>query len=182
MDSFYNESELKKIGLKDFGNNVLISKKACFYNSEKISIGDNVRIDDFCILSGNIELGSYIHIAAYTALYGAKKGITVDDFSNISGRVSIYAICDDFSGESMTNPMIEDKYKNLQEEHISISKHVIIGCSSIILPGAKLEEGCALGAFSLLKEKTEPWYIYSGIPCKKIKTRSKNLLERAKNI
>ena len=62
--SFYNEEELKEIGLKVYGKNVLISRNATIYGADKISIGDNVRIDDFCILSGNISLGSYIHIAA----------------------------------------------------------------------------------------------------------------------
>lgn len=35
-----------------------------------MTIGSNVRIDDFCILSGRLEFGSYVHIAAYSALYG----------------------------------------------------------------------------------------------------------------
>ncbi len=51
MDSFYSRDELKKIGLKKYGENVFLSKKASIYNPEKIEIGNNVRIDDFCILS-----------------------------------------------------------------------------------------------------------------------------------
>jgi galactoside O-acetyltransferase len=64
-NSFYSEIELSKLGLKDYGKNVLISKKCSIYSPEKISIGNNVRIDDFCILSGNIILGSNIHISTF---------------------------------------------------------------------------------------------------------------------
>lgn len=70
MNSFYTENELNELGLKAVGENVNISKKASLYGCSEISIGNNVRIDDFCILSGNIKIGDYVHVAAYTALYG----------------------------------------------------------------------------------------------------------------
>ena len=67
MNSFYTDSELKEIGFKSVGSNILLSRKASIYSPEKISIGNNVRIDDFCILSGNITIGNYCRIAAYCA-------------------------------------------------------------------------------------------------------------------
>ena len=76
--SFYSECELQEIGFLSVGKNVLISRKCSIYSPEKISIGNNVRIDDFCILSGSIKLNSNIHISAYCALYGA-KGIELMD-------------------------------------------------------------------------------------------------------
>ena len=84
MNSFYNIEELNEIGFKSVGKNVQISKKTSFYSPEQISIGNNVRIDDFCILSGNIILGSFIHIAAYSGLYAGNAGILMGDFSGIS--------------------------------------------------------------------------------------------------
>lgn len=39
MNSFYSREELKKIGFKSYGENVLISKKASIYSPEKIEIG-----------------------------------------------------------------------------------------------------------------------------------------------
>mgnify|MGYP002684191689 CR=1 FL=1 len=84
ITSFYNEEEIVKLGLKKYGKNVLISRKASFYSPELIQLGSNVRIDDFCILSGNISIGSYVHISAYTALYG-KFGICIEDFVLFQG-------------------------------------------------------------------------------------------------
>lgn len=176
MNSFYSDSELKDIGFGAVGENVLISKKASIYSPDKITVGNNVRVDDFCILSGNIEIGSNVHIAAYSALYGGTAGIMVCDFANISSRVCVYAVSDDFSGEYMTNPTIPDKYKNVLNAPVVISRHVIIGSGSTVLPGVTLEEGTAVGAMSLCKKSTEPWTIYAGIPAEKLKQRDKNVL------
>ena len=91
MTSYYSEEELKKFGFCKIGKNVFISRKSSIYGCENISIGNNVRIDDFCILSGHIEIGNYIHIAAFTALYGGKDGIFIEDFANLSSRISVYS-------------------------------------------------------------------------------------------
>jgi UDP-3-O-[3-hydroxymyristoyl] glucosamine N-acyltransferase len=73
---FLSRLEISKIkGLVSVGTNVLISDKCSLYVSELV-IGDNVRIDDFCILSGKIILGDNIHIGAYCGLYG-KFGIVM---------------------------------------------------------------------------------------------------------
>jgi len=181
MNSFYSETELETLGLKQYGKNVCISRNAQIYSAGQIIIGDNVRIDDFCILSGRICLGNYIHIAAYSGLFAGNSGIEIDDFANISSRVSIYAVSDDYSGESMTNPMISDAYKKLVSRKVTIGKHVIVGSGSVILPGAELLEGCAVGALSLVKNSTEAWNIYAGIPVKKVKQRRQNILELEKN-
>jgi acetyltransferase-like isoleucine patch superfamily enzyme len=59
--AFYTNDDLKKLGFSSFGNNVLISDKASIYGANRIKIGNNVRIDDFCILSAGesgIEIGT----------------------------------------------------------------------------------------------------------------------------
>lgn len=180
MTSFYSEEELKKLGLKTYGKNVKISRHACFYGIEKISIGNNVRIDDFCICSGRITIGNNVHIAAYTALYGGDDGIIIDDFANLSSRIGVYSVSDDYSGETMTNPTIPDKYKNVESAPVFIGKHVIIGSNAVILPGVSISEGSAFGSFSFINRDSEPWSINVGIPFKKIKERSKNLLKLEK--
>lgn len=41
----------------------------------------------------------------------------------------------------MTNPMIPEKYKNLQYGKVMIKKHSIVGSGTTILPNVTLEEG-----------------------------------------
>ena len=176
MTSFYTEKELQSIGLGSYGTNVLISRKASIYGAETIRIGSNVRIDDFCILSGKITIGNYIHIAPYTALYGGDKGIVIQDFANISSKIAIYSISDDYSGETMTNPMVPDKYKNIQSEEVIIERHVILGSGCVVLPGVVLKEGSSFGVMTLINRSSEPWSINVGIPFRKIKERSREIL------
>ncbi len=177
MTSFYSRDELSELGLKSIGSNVYISRKSSIYSAFNISIGDNVRIDDFCILSGHIELGSYIHIAAYTALYGGTEGIFVSDFANLSSRICIYSVNDDYSGKTMTNPMVPNEYKNIENKPVYIGKHAIIGSTSVVLPGVKIAEGSSFGSFSFINRDSEPWSINAGIPFKKLRSRSKELLD-----
>lgn len=179
--SFYTESELRELGIREIGNNVLISKKASLYGVQNLKIGNNVRIDDFCILSGKITIGSYIHISAYTALFGGQeKGIVVEDYATISSRCAIYALTDDYSGNSMTNPMVPNEYRNVVEEKVKIRKYAIIGTGCTILPGVTIGEGTAVGAMSLVNKSIDKWGIYVGIPCKKIRERSREMKEKAK--
>lgn len=69
MNSFYSENELSSLGFKAVGHDVQISRKASFYGAGNMVIGNHVRIDDFCILSGNITLENFIHIAAGTLVF-----------------------------------------------------------------------------------------------------------------
>lgn len=177
MNSFYDDEELKLLGFKSIGKNVKISRFARFYGIEKMVIGNNVRIDDFCILSGKVELGDNIHIAAYSALYGGCEGIYIADFANLSSRICVYSTSDDYTGDTLTNPTIPDEYKKVNNAPVYIGKHVIIGSTSVVLPGVHISEGGSFGAFSFINQDSEPWSINVGVPFKKIKNRSKNLLE-----
>lgn len=182
MNSFFLQNEVLEIGLKKVGSNVLISRKASIYGENEILIGDNVRIDDYCILSGPIVIGNFIHIAAYCALYGGNSGIIVEDFANFSSRISVYAISDDYSGNSLTNPMVPEKYKNLDDRPVRIGRHVIIGSGSVILPGVNIGEGCAIGALSLVNKNVPAWTIIGGVPAKYLMNREKHLLELEKKL
>ena len=170
---FLNDEQLKNLGLRSYGTNVLISDKASFYNVKNISIGNNVRIDDFCILSagvGGITLKNYIHIACYTSLIG-RLNIMMDDFSVLSSKVAVYSSTDDFSGEYMISPMCKPEDSRVKSVPIYIGKHTVVGTGSVILPGACIREGVALGAMTLLKTDTKEYSIYVGNPAKYLRQR-----------
>ena len=177
MNSFYSRDELLELGFKTLGEHVLISRKASIYNASCIEIGNHVRIDDFCVISGNISFGDYIHISMGTGLFAGNAGIVLEDYTTVSSRFAVYAVSDDYSGESMTNPMVPDEYRDVTEKRVIIKKHTIIGTGSTILPGVMLGEGTSVGAMSLINRDTEPWTIYAGIPVRKIKLRSQQILE-----
>ena len=169
---------IEGMGFVTVGKNVMISDKACFYNCAAISVGSNVRIDDFCVLSagvGGISIGNHIHIAIGVSLIGAGK-ITVCDFSNLSSRVSIYSSNDDYSGATMTGPTLPREFTNVRHADVFIGRHTIVGSGSIILPGVTLEEGVAVGALSLVNKRCGAFGIYAGNPARLVKERKRDLL------
>ena len=174
MRSFYTEDELKELGLKHFGKNVLISRKASIYNAKDISVGNNVRIDDFCILSGKIETGDYVHISAYSGLYG-KFGIKIGNFCGISPRCTLLSATDDFSGNYMISPMVPEELCNVTGGEIILEDFVQIGANSVIMPNVCVKKGSACGAFSFVNKALDEWGIYAGIPAKRIKNRAKTV-------
>lgn len=182
--TFLTEKQLNEMGFAALGSNVLISDKASIYGAQRIKIGNNVRIDDFCVLSsgeGGIEIGDFIHIAVFSSLIGAGK-ITLSDFVNISSRVSIYSSNDDYSGQYMTNPIVPAEYTNVTHADVKLGKHVIIGSGCVVLPGVTLHEGAAVGALSLVTKDCDEFGIYIGSPAKKIKNRKRDLLALERNL
>lgn len=171
--------QLQAIGFESIGRNVRISDKASIYGAARISIGDNVRIDDFCVISageGGMRIGSHIHIALYSSLVGAGS-ITLDDFCNISSRVSIYSSSDDYSGQYMTSPMVGAPFIGVNNSPVRLDRHVIVGSGSVILPGAELEQGVAIGALSLVNSHCKEFGIYAGVPARRIKERASDFLK-----
>jgi acetyltransferase-like isoleucine patch superfamily enzyme len=177
--TWLTHNELNVMGFSSLGSNVFVSNKASLYNCSKIAIGDNVRIDDFCVLSagqGGILLGNHVHIAVYSSLIGAGK-IIMSDFSGLSSRVSIYSSNEDYSGSTLTNPTVPNHFRSVSNGDVTIGKHVIVGSGSVVLPGIVLEEGVAIGALSLVNRDCKAFGIYSGIPARLIKERCRDLLE-----
>jgi dTDP-4-amino-4,6-dideoxy-D-glucose acyltransferase len=177
--AYLTEDQLKSLNFKSLGKNVMISEKASIYNPKKISIGSNVRIDDFCILSAGekgIYIGDYVHIACFASLIGQEK-ISIGNYCGISARTSIYSSSDDYSGEFLFGPTVEDSLKKVKSEPVEILDYSILGANSMVMPGVKINEGVAVGAYSFVNKTLDEWSIYVGAPARKIKNRKRDLLE-----
>jgi acetyltransferase-like isoleucine patch superfamily enzyme len=176
---YYTDEDLKNAGFKSLGQNVAISKNCTILGIHNISIGDNVRIDSYCSIfatgSGYLTLGSYIHIGGYSSL-SAGSGIVMGDFSGLSQGVKIYSRTDDYSGKVLTNPTVPPEFTGISEGKVTLGRHVIVGAGSVILPGAEIGEGASIGALSLVTKDLEEWNVYFGSPAKKLKKRSRELL------
>lgn len=175
MTSFYSEDELRSIGFKTVGKQVLISRKSSIYGASQMEIGDNVRIDDFCILSGNIRIGSNVHISAYVALYG-KMGITLEDYTGVSPRTTIFSAMDDFSGNYLIGPIHDDKQINVQGGPVILKRFSQVGAHCVVFPNIIIEEGAIVGAMSLVTKTVAQWNVVVGVPAKFLKLRESNLI------
>jgi len=102
------------------------------------------------MLSGNITNGNHILISAYNALYG-KFGIKMAYFSGLSPRCTIFSASDHFSGEFMISPMVPSNLSNVTGDEIRLERFSQNGANTVILPNVIIEEGCVVGAMSLVK-------------------------------
>lgn len=168
---------LLTMGFRRLGEHVRISDKASIYSPEEIEIGDYSRIDDFCLISGRVVIGRNVHIAAYCNLAGGIAGIYLADFVGLAYGCHVFSQTDDYSGNTMTNPTIPSQYKHETKEPVYLERHTIVGTQSVIMPGVTLAEGTSVGAMSLIRQSTQPWSIYFGVPARRQKERSRKLLE-----
>ena len=135
MDGYYSIEELKNIGFAKVGEDVLISKKASLYGVSAMSIGNHVRIDDFALLVGNIEIHDYVHIAAFSNLHASRDGhIIFEDYSGVSANVTIYASSDLYDGSAMTaRPGLSEESVSTVCRTVVIGKYSQIGTGSTVL-------------------------------------------------
>jgi len=175
--SYFSLEELYCFGFKSLGSNVKVSKRASIYDCNQIEIGDNSRIDDYAVISGNIQIGCNVHITAHCLMAGGTEGLVIEDFCTFAYGVKVFTQSDDYSGRTMTNSTVPPNFKNEKKQKTVLGRHSIIGAGSIIMPGANVAEGVSVGANSLLLKPTQSWSIYAGSPAVKIKNRNKSLLK-----
>ena len=180
-EMFFTRKELEAMGFKSLGENVLIDRLTPIYRPDKISIGNNVRIGSFCILSGDITIGDFVHIASYAFLNGA-AGIELESFVGVSAYSHIITSNSDYSGEFLATPTVPEIYRNDNSQKITLKKHSIMGSGAHLLPGAILEVGTVLGAMSMINKHTKPFGVYFGNPARLFGTRQEKILELEKEV
>lgn len=161
------------------GNNVTIHESAVFFSPKRIHIGNDVRIDCFCMISAGEEgvyIGNNIHLGAGAMIFGSGGRVTLDHFAGLSSRVSIYTATDDFVDGHLTNPTIPLKYRKTKTGPVTLRKHAIVGAGSIIMPGVELKEGASVGALTLVTRSVPEFAVVFGSPMRRITTRNKERL------
>jgi len=161
------------------GDRVAIDPTVRVIGAERVSIGSNVRIDAFVVLSageGGIAIGDYVHIGAHGFLAGTAR-IQIESFIGISGRVSIYSSTDTYSGGGIVGPTIPPDLREVTDAPVTVKKLSAIGAGSVLLPGVTLAEGAGVAALSLVRDDVGPFEMVGGIPARRIGTRARTMLE-----
>lgn len=179
MTGHYSKEELADMGLKELGHDVQIDRSCRIFGSNRISIGSNVRIDAFCLLSageGGIVIGNHVHLAAYASIAGSGR-VFVGDFCGVSRTVSIFSSSDDYRNGHLTNPTVPDAFKQVSSGSVNLQKHVVIGAGSVVLPNVTIGLGASVGALTLVNKDVPEFFIVSGNPMRKIGDRNRLLLD-----
>lgn len=176
----YTKQELSELGIS-CGDNVRIHKSVLFFGNN-VEIGSNVRIDCHCVITSHkkIQIGSHVHIGIGTYLVGG-AGITLEDFSGLSARVSLFTTSDDYVGGYLTGPTVPEHFRRVYSGPIVLEKHALVGSGTVILPGVTLGYGCSVGAVSLVLKSVKTGDVMFGSPCKKIGSRNIENLKTKEN-
>ncbi|HAY27298.1 MAG TPA: acyltransferase [Candidatus Accumulibacter phosphatis] len=177
---YFSRQELESMRFRHLGRNVLISRTTRIYDPEYVAIGDHSIVDDFCVLSGNLQVGRNVHIAHGCRVIAGREGVLMDDFSGLAFGVTIFAQSDDYTGEALTNPTVPMQYRRIARARVELGRHVIIGAGTVVFPGVMLAEGSSVGACSMVTRSTEAWAVYVGVPAKKVRERSRRMLQLEK--
>ena len=175
---YLSDSELKKLNPKSLGENVNIADDAVLIGIENMSFGSHIRIDSNTVIvaiNGFLNVGSYVHISAGCYL-ACSSGLTLEDYVGLSAHVKVFTASEDFSGETLHNPMVPETYKNIKRGPVVIGRHSIIGAGSTILPGVRIGPSTAVGAMSLVNKSLDSFGTYFGVPVKRMGERSKQHL------
>jgi acetyltransferase-like isoleucine patch superfamily enzyme len=172
---YFGSEELRSFGFARVGREVQIARNCTIIGLRNIAIGDYVRIDACTTLigTGPMTFGNRIHIGGHCH-FVAVEPLEFGDFAGTSQGVRIYTASDDYSGRALMGPMVPPEYRCPTCRPISLGRYAVIGANSVLLPGAQMAEGSALGAQSLTAKAMEPWSVYFGAPAKRIKSRSRH--------
>ncbi|GGK57866.1 acyltransferase [Rufibacter glacialis] len=185
MIGYYSEEEINVLGFGAVGKNVKISKTATLYNIPNIYIGNNVRIDNFCVLAisgtGSLRIGNHVQISAFNFMNGMED-VVLEDLTTTAPYVGIFSSTDDYSGNSLTNATVPKEFLGTKSAPVIVRRYSIIGSGSTIMPGVILEKGTAVAAHSFVNRSTKEFTIVGGNPAKFLKERERNLMNLEKNL
>ena len=174
---FIGTEELAKLPFKKIGRNIQIHERANIYGIENLTIGDNVKIDQFTsiVVTSSMEIGSHVHISPFCVI-SASSPIVMEDFTGLASGCKIYTGSDDYSGKALTNSTIPKKFLGGDYGPVTIKKHAILGAGTIVMPNVTIGTGAATGVYTFVNKNLDDWFVYVGIPAKKMYPRSRDLL------
>ena len=177
---FFDISELKSCGA-----NVIIGKTVRIRRPELVEIGDNVIIENHCVIKKDVTIGDNTHIKNFVELRGNTK---IGNDCIIDSRVSTSGNC--IIGNSVTLrydsiiargveigdgtyvcPRVMTNNLNTVKSQIGgakIGKNCFIGTNAVLQHGIILGDNVVIGSLAFINKDCDANATYIGIPGKKI--------------
>lgn len=109
MENTYSQDELKNLGFKKLGENVLISKRASILNHKEISIGNNVVVSDYCTLDGNITIKDNVKLPPHTALFAHENFLKIEQVDSDEEDKEIPVATSENADKETPSPKADNK-------------------------------------------------------------------------
>jgi acetyltransferase-like isoleucine patch superfamily enzyme len=174
------------------GHNVVFGVNVVLRHPHKIHIGDNVVIDDNCVLdakgvnNNGIFIGQNVFIGRNSILYCQNGDIYVGDNSNIGSNCQIFSanlvrvgrnlLMGAYSyiiggGHNFQDPEIPIIEQGRTAKGITLEDDIWVGADVKILDGLTIGKGSIIGAGAVVKDNVPKYAIVGGIPAKIIGDR-----------
>lgn len=174
------------------GRNVIFGQNVVLRHPHKIRLGDNVVIDDNCLVDAKgesnqgITIGNGVFIGRNTILSCKDGDITIDEGANIgfnceifsASQVSIgrdtllaaycYLIGGDHDFSDPSQPIIA---QGRRSAGVSLGAGAWLGAGAKILDGVTIGDGAIIGAASVVRSAVPAGAIAAGIPARVIGMR-----------
>jgi acetyltransferase-like isoleucine patch superfamily enzyme len=178
--------------LASCGRNVVFGQNVVLRHPHKIHVGDDVVIDDNCLIdakgesNAGIRIGSGVFIGRNSILSckngdielanGANVGFNCEIFSASRVRIGAnvlmaaysYVIGGDHDFSDASRPVLEQTRRSAG---VSVGDGAWIGAGAKILDGVNVGEGAIIGAAAVVREDVEPRAVAVGIPARVVSTR-----------
>jgi acetyltransferase-like isoleucine patch superfamily enzyme len=175
------------------GRNVVFGQNVVLRHPHKITIGDNVVIDDNCLVDakgqGNrgISIGNGVFIGRNTILSCKDGDIAIEDGANIgfncevfsASRVRIgrdtllaaycYVIGGDHDLSDPDRPVVE---QGRTSEGVDVGAGAWLGAGAKILDGVSIGDGAVIGAGAVVRKPVPPGAIAAGVPARIVGSRA----------
>lgn len=180
---------------KRVGRNVIYGRNLVLRHPQKIEIGDNVIIDDDCLIdakgetNAGILIGDYVTIGRFSSIVCKNGTIEIGDHVNIGSSVKIVAAnqgkvrigsCIDigsgshFSGGSYdySDPEALPSTQRLATKGIIVEDLCWIGVGVILLDGVRVGRRSIVGAGAVVTKDIPECSIAFGVPAAVKRTRT----------
>jgi acetyltransferase-like isoleucine patch superfamily enzyme len=179
--------------IKSVGKNVIIGRNVVLRSPAKLEIGNNVTIDDNCIIeargdgdqgvviednvlinrncmiqakSGPIRIGKGTSIGSYT-MVTSLEGVDFGEFVLTGGRC--YFSAGAYGFDDLEKPIIEQG--PYSKGPISIGSKSYFGAGAMVVGGIAVGTGAVVGAGSVVLKDVEDYAIMAGVPAKLLRYR-----------
>jgi acetyltransferase-like isoleucine patch superfamily enzyme len=174
------------------GHNVVFGQNVVLRHPHKIHIGNNVVVDDNCLLDAKgesnrgIRIGSGVFVGRNTILSckngdieladGANLGFNCEVFSASRVRIGAGALMAAYSyiiggDHDFSDPAVSVLAQSRTSAGVEVGDGAWIGAGAKILDGVTIGERAIVGAAAVVRDSVPPLAVSVGIPARVVSTR-----------
>jgi acetyltransferase-like isoleucine patch superfamily enzyme len=175
------------------GRNVVFGQNVVLRHPGKISIGNDVVVDDNCLLdakgtaNGGITIGNRVFVGRNTILACKNGDIRLDDGANIGFNCEVFsasrvdigaetllaAYCYVIGGDHvLADPSLPVLAQERRSSGVRIGAGAWLGAGAKILDGVTIGDGAVVGAGAVVREDVPAHAVAAGVPARVVSHRA----------